>query len=442
MSNLFSSVLNSQSSSRPFVVSPYGDKNNSSAFSAFSSAGNDLFASMQQMIMLNLVLQLLQQIANPGADGEAQHHSDTDLGVNNQGTLPTPVPVSPESQPTTPIALSEHQQQVLYSSFARDADGVLLEGHTVNVLDKGAVSEGQPGVGDIVQVLNPQGEVVGSSALQGGDVYDIEFRVNQLKNAEAIGSGWEFSEKLVEIKGGELEQPEARFYTRSNGGFGIENVLERNDFWEVVERDSARYLVMRTQDDAGNPVKASDAINAVFDHRDDYAFDCASPIPLLNLKSTLDTIGEDDFNHNAGQLQVSGWFDAYDASSGDGGYISTVRHAEAGAITVAGASNLDGETALFDNAQGDQLVAGGVYYFDLPGDTTSSFQGWNAIYLGQNDTGEHRFWSNSIGEVTASFKNGSWEASGGLEKYYLGAAVSDPNVNRLENWDSDRSVLA
>ena len=226
--------------------------------------------------------------------------------------------------------------------------------------------------------------------LSSADLYDLRFRENISKRPR-LGSGWGFSEKLVHINGGELAQPETRTYTGSNGQSATETVLERNNFWEVVQRGANRYLLMRETDPVGNPVKAADALNDVFNNRQDYAFDCATPMRLLNLKATLDTIGTEDFNQQAGRLQLSSWYDQHDSSGFDGGFIAKTRTAQAGEISVNGVSNLQGETALFDTAKGDSLRPGNAYYFDLPGDKTSASQGWNSIYLGRNDNGSYRF---------------------------------------------------
>jgi hypothetical protein len=263
-----------------------------------------------------------------------------------------------------------------------------------------------------------------------------------LKNGAAIGEGWEFSEQLISLKNAALTEPESRSFTGANGSSGTELVVERNQFWEVVERDNNRYLLMRTADAQNQPILASDALNDIFNQRDQYAFDCASPMSLLNLKSSLDTIGADDFNKNAGQLMLSSWFDQYDASQFDGGYISEVRTANAGEISINGIRNLAGETALFDPSKGDKLIAGNAYYFDLPGDTSSAQQGWNALYLGQNAAGGHDFWSNSIGQITVNFESGNYLTAGLLTGYYLGAVVSAPNTERLKAWDTDQSGIS
>ncbi|WP_425425437.1 hypothetical protein [Thiofilum flexile] len=254
----------------------------------------------------------------------------------------------------------------------------------------------------------------------------------------SIGVGWKFTNNIVQLNGSALARPETRTYTDPiNGSTGTEQVLERNQFWEVVQRGGNRYMVMRSTDNNGNAIRPSDALNHVFNSRDSYLFDCATPMTLINLKATLDTVGADAFNRNTqGKLTVASWYDPFDNSNFDGGYISRVRTANAGEIVVNGHANLAGETARFDTNQGDRLVVGNTYYFDKPGDNSSAVQGWNAVYLGQATDGSHRFWSASIGEVSVSFRaDGSWVPTGGTYgSYYLGAAIANPNLPRLQTW--------
>ena len=159
----------------------------------------------------------------------------------------------------------------------------------VSALPSGLPSYSPPLIASLLQQI---GQQIGEPTPPTSDaVYEQRFRDNMVKTASSLGDGWTFSEKLVQINQGELAQPEIRTYTSANKQTATETVLERNDYWEVVQRGSNRYLLMRNTDSSGQPVKPSDAINDVFNNRQDYAFDCASPLRLLNLKATLDTIG-------------------------------------------------------------------------------------------------------------------------------------------------------
>lgn len=379
-----------------------------------------------------IIARLLQQIS--------QQQGSSSTGTTSNPSSNTPQPGTGSSTASQePLTLSNTEQNILAGTHAADSKGNIPAGQTISVLD-GNNADKRLSEGDTLVVKDAAGNETSRKTLSSADLYDLRFRENISKTASSLGSGWGFSEKLVHINGGELAQPETRTYTGSNGQSATETVLERNNFWEVVQRGANRYLLMRETDPAGNPVKAADALNDVFNNRQDYAFDCATPMRLLNLKATLDIIGTEDFNQQAGRLQLSSWYDQHDSSGFDGGFIAKTRTAQAGEISVNGVSNLQGETALFDTAKGDSLRPGNAYYFDLPGDKTSASQGWNAIYLGRNDNGSYRFWSTNVGTVDLTFKDGSWLPQDTFAGYYLGAVSASPNTARLQSWDSSRSV--
>ena len=331
---------------------------------------------------------------------------------------------------------------MLNSMFAADADGRVRDGKHAVVVD-GATRDGVLGVGDTLHVLDGRNNVVSTHTLTVADIYAERFRESMRSTAADLSDGgWRFSKKNVDLPNGELRRPETRQYTDSYGVSGTEKVLQRNDFWEVVERGGNRFMLMRTVDDRGNPIRPSDAVNHVFTQRDEYRFDCATPMRLLNLKATIDTIGADDFNARAGQLQINSWFDQHDFSSFDGGFRYAGRTASAGEVTVDGVSNLDGEYALFDPSRGDVMTLGNTYYFEKPGDNTSAVQGWNAVFTGKKDENTYKFWTPSLGTINVHFSEGQWIPDRGFDRYYLASAVGSPDVYRLGNWDSDRSGIA
>ena len=338
-----------------------------------------------------------------------------------------------------PVPLSDTEKSTLLGTYAADSQGNIPAGQAVTVLD-GDNADQRLSEGDTLVVSNAAGAETSRKTLAATDLYELRFRENMVTTASSLGAGWDFSEDLVHINGGELTQTETRSYTSASNQTATETVLERNNYWEVVQRGSNRYLLMRETDNAGQTIKPSDANNDVFNNRQDYAFDCASPLRLLNLKATLDTIGTDDFDSHAGRLQISSWYDKDDSSGFDGGFNTKVRTAQAGEVNVDGVSNLQGETALFDTAKGDALIPGSAYYFDLPGDNKSASQGWNAVYLGRNDDGSYRFWSTNIGNVDIRFGENSWLPQDTFKGYYLGAVNVNPNSERLQSWDSNRSV--
>jgi hypothetical protein len=339
--------------------------------------------------------------------------------------------------------LTASERSILSSLFATKTDGSVVSGATITALE-GGTPNNRLSVGDTVVVRDSSGNQLRTKVITNQDMYEIRFRENMAANTGSIGAGWGFTNDIVKIVGSTLSRPETRSYTDINGARGTEQVLERNNYWEVVQRGGNRYMVMRDTNNSGQAIKPSDAMNDVFNNRDSYRFDCATPMTILNLKATLDTVGADAFNRNTqGKLTIASWYDPFDNSNFDGGYISQVRTAGAGEITVDGVKNLAGETARFDPSKGDRLTVGNTYYFDKPGDNTTATQGWNAVYLGQAADGNHRFWSASIGEVSVKFNSdGSWvPVNGTFAHYYLGAAVANPNLPRLESWDSSGTVV-
>lgn len=274
-------------------------------------------------------------------------------------------------------------------------------------------------------------------------IYEERFREAVTNNINQIGVGWDFSEgiDLVQIKNGTLQQPETRSYVDGQGNYGMETVIERNEYWEVVERDGRNHMVARQTDDQGQAIQPSAALNDVFNNPDKYSFDCSTPMALINMKATMDVIGEDDFNRNIGQLTFSGWKDSVDGDF-DGGFNATSRTAGAGEVNVNGVANLAGETAMYDPQKDGPLEVGNAYYFELPGDRHSDQQGWNAVYMGTDQNGKHNFWSPSVGTVQVEFQDNSWVTKVGYENYYLGGVNASPNVSRLAAMDSDGSGLA
>lgn len=426
-----------------------GAQNNNvnNAFSSFGSQNNQMANNFGSQFsqpsflsaLLPLIMALLEQLQGGGGNPGEGNPGGGNPGGGTPSGGGTPGGGNPGGG-TDPqeLQLTDAERNIMRGTYAADASGTVPAGQTVSVVDNDF--DGKISGGDTLTIKDANGNDVSQQQLADSDIYEIQFRENMVRNVENAGRGWDFDSGIVTIKDAAVQPPESRQYTENDGSTATETVVERNDLWEVVERGPNRYLLMRETDDQGNAVKPSDALNDIFNNKDDYGFDCASPMPLFNMKAIMDTVGEDDFNQNAGQMLFGSWYDNYDNSNFDGGYISSVRTADAGEVNVDGTTNLAGETAIFDPAKGDELKPGSVYYFDLPGDDTSDIQGWNAIYLGQNDDGSHRFWSSSIGQVNVSFEDNSWIAEGRFDDYYLGAAVSDPNTQRMQNWDTDGSV--
>lgn len=410
-----SSFFNLQNNNLSFYQPLYEPVQNNAFQYRESNVSNTFF--------LPLIQQILQQL----------------LHNNNGNNVQPPEPSSgaPTPQPATELNLSQEEQNIFLNLHAADQRASIPNGYTAHVTDTNRSQN--LNTGDQLVIKNANGETISTKTLEKSDMYDLRFRQNMLQTVETLGSGWEFTNDLVGIKNNSINTPETRSYS-SNGYTGIETVLERNNYWEVVQRGSNRYLVMRDMDNQGQTIKPSTALNDIFQNRDNYAFDCATPMRLLNLKATLDTIGAEDFDQQAGKLTLSSWYDQHDNSHFDGGFVVDSRTARAGDINVNGTLNLNGETALFDPNKGDRLQPGAAYYFDLPGDNSSAVQGWNAIYTGRTDSGAYRFWSSNMGMVEVRFENNSWIPQGAFNGYYLGAVTTKPDTQHLQSWDRTPSV--
>lgn len=330
------------------------------------------------------------------------------------------------------INLSDSEQNILKNIHARDDNNRVLNNATISV------REGEGGVtglsaGDVMTVTTDDGQSYEHTLTQ-DNIYDLRFRENITNTASNID--WHFTgSEFVDLNNATTVN-ESRQYTDSSGRTQTETVLKQNDYWELVDRGGSNYLVMRQTGNNGEPIKASDAVNDIFNNSSGYSFDCSSPMSVLNLKATLDTIGAENFNANVGNLTVSSWNDPMQPNQFDGGFAAgSVRRAGAGEVVVNGVANLNGEYARYDPSQdGGDLRIGNAYYFEKPGDNSSALQGWNAIYMGKDNNGADKFWMITRGENSVNFNNdGSWttDGRGGLGGHYLGAVSMSPDTNVL-----------
>ncbi len=366
---------------------------------------------------------------------QAQPQQPSQPSLPSQSSVPAP----PRPQA---LALSERESRILSALYLSDASGTPKPGLVLSALE-GTTADGRLGAGDTIRVTDAAGALVFTRTLTASDVYALRFRENVLRYAERMhDGGWGFSEQNVDLTTGTLSPPQTRRYVDPSGASGTETVLKRNAYWEIVERAGQRYMLQRPTDDRGAPVLPSQAIRDVFDNPQHYRFDCATPIRLLNLAATLETIGEDDFNRRAERLQINSWYDQHDSSAFDGGFEYTGRTLPAGAFSVGGRANLQGEFAPFDPVQSDRLIPGDAYYFERPGDRSSPAQGWNAVYLGRHADGTYRFWSSERGIEEVRFVAGTWIPATTFNGHYLSAARASPNLTRLAAWDADQSALA
>jgi len=231
----------------------------------------------------------------------------------------------------------------------------------------------------------------------------------------------------VRINNNSLTRPEPRVYRDANGAERNETVLQRNQHWEVIERvgaDGKKFQFMKMRPE----VKPSDAVNDIFNNRNNYAFDCATPMRLINLKATLDTVGANDFDASHRGLALNGSFDSHDRNgdSVDAGFHYRGETAQAG--------NRDGaipgrEYSRFDPAN-DRLQPGEWRYFERPGNAGGTGnrahdanQGWNAMYTGPGENGRQRFWLVGYGSGEVSM-DGSGNVTGAYDRN--GRPVANP----------------
>lgn len=173
-------------------------------------------------------------------------------------------------------------------------------------------------------------------------------------------------------------------------------------------------------------VRPSDAVQHLFANPKHYTHECSSSVVALSLKAQLDVLGPEKFNQiYANGLSLDAWNGAAIRGS------ETFRGAQNGQFNIGGVSTVAGDLAPFDFNAGDRLIPGDIYYFDKAGDASSYYQGWNTVYLGQEMTGRHRFWTmEGIESFHLGMNNGVLmpvENYGLLAGHYLGATRTDPN---------------
>jgi hypothetical protein len=180
------------------------------------------------------------------------------------------------------LNISNKEVEILSGLFMGDHEGELPANHQVRVLDNG---NGQISAGDQVQLVDQNNNVIRAKNLTEANAYDIRFRSSLIDTATKIGTGWPFSAtELVDIRNNTLAQPFTRTVQNEQGQLVQENVIEQNAFWEVVNDNGQHRLVMRETDDQGNNIRPSDALNDIFNNRENYAFDCATPMHTLKQK--------------------------------------------------------------------------------------------------------------------------------------------------------------
>ena len=369
----------------------------------------------------------------------------------NAGTAPTTetrpntgTQTEQRVEPTPPasVTLTKQQTATVASIFDGDATGKIPAGHTVSVLDTGSADgKGRINAGDTVQVKDKDGKVVKEVKLSNDQAYEINFRSNLVKNCEDAGTSrnnWQFTADIVDIKNSETIPASEKTRTGPDGK--KITVIERNKYWEVVNAgkddrgQDIVYMKMRDPDANGKPTP-SEAMNDIFNNKNNYAFDCGTPMRLMNLKATLDTVGEADFNKHYQGLCLQGEFDSHDTNrnSLDAGYVKageTVTNKDWRGKPIT-------EYSKFNPAS-DKLVPGERRYFEKPGDVTTATQGWNVIYLGPGPDGTQRFWRVGDGIHNVKIDPNSMQADGAFGTEYLSSMSGRPETQRLIDIDEHK----
>ncbi len=254
--------------------------------------------------------------------------------------------------------------------------------------------DGQIGAGDVIQKAN--GERVTFNKEQ---AIDFNQRANIVKNALS-NPKWEFTpDATPKLKG-------------------------PNDFWELKDVPGKDFQMMSLKPGA-NPAAAVEDLRK---HPERYEFDCAGGVRALNLLSTLDTIGKDDFNHSFQSLNFYGKFDSTDGKS-DGGEWNYVSHADYN----------NGEWGRYDPQSGDQLVPGDWRWYENPTDNTTENNGWNVIYLGKDESGKDQFWR--IGKTFVDSNPGA-TGTGEVANEYLSGVSGTTDINKLLYMDRTEGNLS
>ena len=156
---------------------------------------------------------------------------------------------------------------------------------------------------------------------------------------------------------------------------------------------------------------------------------------LMNLKSTLDTVGAEDFNANFKGATLCGQFDSHNrsGSNGDAGFLHQAEYVKAGQqVAVKGRLAVAGKEFTRFDPNNDKLRPGEVRYFERPGDTESAVQGWNVIYLGTDDSGKPKFWRVRDGVEAVKLQDNFDATEGGAYSgEYLSSQRATPDVASL-----------
>ena len=201
-----------------------------------------------------------------------------------------------------------------------------------------------------------------------------------------------------------------------------------------------RFVAVQGQTATGEPdmtaimqvrpgVDPAKAVQDLYKNPHRYAFDCAAGLRVLDLKSTLDTIGPDDFNRfHIGPQSVRdlGLHGGYDTTDGREDFGLMRQAPLRGEPTMV---NGVAEWPELDPSRYGELTPGDRIYLEKVGDTTTAMQGWNGVFLRTLDNGSNEVFLAGKGIVTVdkNFSNPNWT--------YLSTDRSVPDIEALARAD-------
>ena len=335
-----------------------------------------------------------------GADSSGGHSS----GGHQQGSSSSGNERDNTITKLNALSVGELQQLLLQTLFA-------MEGTTARV--KGAEGEDGPvllNLNDVVEIRGANGQLMGTRVLTKKEVFETNFRTNLIRAAELADPTWNSSEQGVDLPGAGLQQPETR-------GEGV-SITARNGFWEVVEQQGQRSLQVRAQNDQGEAVAPSAALNDLFENKEAYALDNSISLRLLNLKAQLETVGAEDFDRNYRSLSLS------------------VQGEQKTHPVYLGFQATSGGNRPFQPGE-DRLIPGELRYFE-----SAPNQGTSRLYLGRGKDGMERFWALDEGISQFDFRESAPVIVSGDSREILTSWSGAPPVSQLLALDADTDFLA
>jgi hypothetical protein len=282
-----------------------------------------------------------------------------------------------DAPPSVPLKLGFGQTRTAQSLWGKDAQ----------VLSDGSREPGAPvREGDVVKYTR-NGQVV-TQTLTADQALDFNFRSNVVQNCHqyderaAQGQKWMFNDNPSPI----LMDSQS-------------NRVNENQYWRIVPKEGRNpdgSTVTNNVLELKPGVNASDAMRDMFKNPRQYGMDCATAAHVMNLKATLDTVGDRAFNRRFNQgtgtdLFLFSHFNVLDGKDDSGWAQGTYDRP----MVPSNDPNRPGsmQNQAYDpNNRNDPILPGDRRWYVHPGDAHTGGQGWNVISLGRNANGVEEFW--------------------------------------------------